>query len=124
MKTMLRKIDRLFDFIINMALVFGIAAFIVLIIISLAGCGEEGDNNGNEFFVTGANNDIQVIEVDDGQIILACASLLTREGIDCDDDQVKINCDQCFSAEFREELGEDLSVESCLEILEERKFCI
>ena len=94
-----------------------IAAFV------LVSCGEDPNRTVN---IDGTGNEVNIFDLE-GTITQACSGLIVRTGMDCDDDEVRVRCEQCLDPVFRAEISDDpedpISVASCTEVLQEQGFC-
>ena len=88
---------------------------LILIALLMSGCGDSPENVNTE------GGDFTQITISDSQIAQSCSNLLLRADVDCDDDEVRFNCEQCFDDTFREELNQN--VEQCIQTLTEQGFC-
>lgn len=90
----------------------------LLLLFSACGLGEEEKKNDG-ISISGDGNTV----ITAGDVQIACGALLHRSAgeFDCDDDEVKVNCDQCFDDAFREQL--DVNVGTCIKDLQELGYC-
>lgn len=96
--------------------------FILLVAFLLTSCGGLGeDKTDQSTTITGDNNTIVIIEESD--VVQSCSAIEARaeNSIDCDDDEVKVNCEMCFDEEFRE--GIEVDVSECIEQLQVLEYC-
>lgn len=92
---------------------------VILLLLFLSGC--KGDESSKGVEING--NDNTVVVITESDVIQSCSALLARaeNAIDCDDDEVRVNCNMCFDDEFRESL--DVNVEQCIQDLSGLGYC-
>ncbi|MGB1320755.1 MAG: hypothetical protein ACPG5L_07480 [Vibrio gallaecicus] len=109
---------KIFDILIKTHLCIAIV-LTLLLFLTLVGC--KGDESSKGVEINGDDNTVLVITESD--VIQSCSALIARaeNAIDCDDDEVRVNCNMCFDDEFRESL--DVNVEQCIQDLTELGYC-